>query len=205
MKLERWNLLMEEFGFGENLSTFNKLIDYYGEKKRAYHNKTHIVDCLEKFDLVKTKLEHSKETELAIWFHDLIYNPYKKDNELKSAEECTQFLSTQNFNEESTKLIYDLIMATKHTSTPASNDEAYLMDIDITILGSNPNEYEKYCDYIRKEYALVPWMLYKRKRKEIMKNFLDRKFIYQTEFFRDKFESIARSNIRNEIRKLDGK
>lgn len=196
---------MTRFGLEENLDFFDILLEHYSEKRRAYHNKTHIADCLEKFDEVESHLSYPHEVELAIWFHDVIYNPYKGDNELQSAIRCESFMNDNGVQEEIIKRVYDLIMATKHPCVPQNKDEEYLIDIDISILGASTEEYTAYARKIRKEYSFVPWFYYKKKRKEVLQAFLDQNTLYHTEYFKDKFEEQAIENLKNEIIDLGGK
>jgi len=55
---------------------------------------------------------------------------------------------------------------------------------------------------VRDEYKLVPYFLYRKKRKEILTSFLERERIYQNDFFYDKFETQARANIGSAIKML---
>ena len=61
----------------------------YQEKHRAYHNLEHVNDCLNQLDNFESEITDKHIIEMAIWYHDIIYNPYGKNNELKSAEEAS--------------------------------------------------------------------------------------------------------------------
>jgi predicted metal-dependent HD superfamily phosphohydrolase len=63
-----------------------ELIHAYSSPDRYYHNLTHIQDCLSVFDQTSSLVAHPKEVELAIWFHDAVYDTRRSDNEQKSAE-----------------------------------------------------------------------------------------------------------------------
>ena len=157
---------MINFCFPENRSVFNELESLYQEKHRAYHNGVHIIDCLKKLDAYKKELPLKKEMELAFWFHDCIYNPYGKDNELKSALKATQFLSEQQADQEQHTQIHNLIMATLHNGIPKNETEALFIDIDLSILGASPDVYNAYAAKIRKEYKRVPRFLYRKKERK---------------------------------------
>ncbi|MDF1695163.1 MAG: hypothetical protein P1U56_05000 [Saprospiraceae bacterium] len=199
---ERWQKLMDAFHFEKNASTYAQFVKMYGEKHRAYHNLNHIKDCLDQLDAYEHTIEYRDIIELAIWFHDLIYNPYKKDNEIKSGEAAIQFLKKQNADTFTMDLTYELILSTLHIEYPKNGSEALLMDIDISILGRSDNEYEAYTKKIRKEYKWVPFFLYRQKRKEILHKFLERKRLYYTDFYFNKLEERARINITRELQEL---
>src|SRR4051794_1155965 len=64
------------------------LLQRYGEVHRHYHNAAHIVACLEQLEAVPDFVaadRHGIMLQLAIFFHDAVYDPRGKDNELRSA------------------------------------------------------------------------------------------------------------------------
>ena len=62
------------------------LLDAYRESQRFYHTLAHIEHCFGMFDQCESLLDHPEAVELAIWFHDVIYEPGACDNEARSAE-----------------------------------------------------------------------------------------------------------------------
>lgn len=195
---------MTQFGFEANVKAYEMLLGRYEEKHRAYHNVVHINDCLHQLDLLQINPAEAREIELAIWFHDVIYNPYGKDNELKSAKEAELFIFDNVADDDLGKRIFDLIMATLHQASPTNEAEALIMDIDISILGRDSDSYQAYTEKVRKEYRLVPRFLYRTKRVEILQQFLQREMLYATPRFQQHYEVQARKNITQEIEQLTG-
>jgi len=204
MLQRKWLELMNAFELENNENEIKKIVKAYEEKHRNYHNLKHIKDCLEKCQL-NEETRSNKELKLAIWYHDIVYNTFRKDNEEKSAQSATEFLGRQNVKQYSIIRVRNLIMATLHNKIPNNEEEAYMMDIDISILGSHTESYVQYTEKIRAEYYLVPWFLYKKKRIEILEKFLAKKNLYFTEYFKSRLELAARKNIENEIVKLKSK
>lgn len=202
MTPERWQHLMKQFGFEANEQAYAMLLRKYQEKHRAYHNVEHITDCLSQLDQHPDLHPDAREIELAIWFHDVIYNPYGKDNELKSAQEAELFLFDNVADDELGKRISDLIMATLHQAPPNNSAEALIMDIDISILGRDAATYQAYSKKVRKEYHLVPWFLYRKKRVAILRQFLQRESLYSTSPFQQQYEEQARKNMSAEVEQL---
>lgn len=201
MKKEQWINLMNRFGFSENVQEFEMILKSYNESHRKYHNAQHITDCLAKCEL-NEETKNNPALHLAIWYHDLIYKPLQKNNELKSAERAEKFLKNQFANDELIKNVKRLIMVTLHNQTPTTEAEGYMMDIDISILGSDNNTYTAYTQNIRKEYKWVPYFLYKKKRIEILEMFRNKETLYFTDYFKTRLEQQARVNIENEINQL---
>ena len=77
-----------------------------------------------------------------------------------------------------------------------------MLDIDLAILGQEQDIFKEYEDNIRKEYIYVPKEIFNPKRSEILQSFLDRKSIYLTDYFKDKYEEIARDNLKKSIKDL---
>ena len=46
----------------------------------------HLEECFAKLTEIRNFAEHAAEVELALWFHDAIYEKYSSQNEVKSAE-----------------------------------------------------------------------------------------------------------------------
>ncbi|WVV47354.1 hypothetical protein THH46_22260 [Pseudomonas sp. NA13] len=56
--------------------TYEELIRHYGEPHRAYHNLQHLKECLQVRRFVNAACQACAEIDLALWFHDVIYDPF---------------------------------------------------------------------------------------------------------------------------------
>jgi predicted metal-dependent HD superfamily phosphohydrolase len=201
--INRWNNLWKSLGIANNgEDLFYQLINAYNEKNRAYHNINHIKLCLNEFDQVKERLKNPTEVELAIWFHDVIYDPKLSNNEEESAKLAVLMLDNYEATCIRIDIVKDLILATKHDKSINTPDSEYLVDIDISIFGYPPKIYMDYEKNIRKEYEWVPEAIYRKKRKELLISFLSRGKIYYTNFFSNKYELQSRSNLKAAIKSL---
>lgn len=181
---------------------FKTLVRKYSEKHRCYHHLGHINACLELFDEVADFIEECFNIEMSIWFHDAIYDPMRSDNEEKSSQYAKKFLPAISLNSAEINKIEHLILLTRHPSKPVTDDEKYLVDIDLSILGANNALYDSYELAIRKEYSLVPSFRYRNGRMDVLKSFAKLDKIFQTEYFYEKFEIQARHNIDRTLRSL---
>lgn len=201
--LNRWHALWQQAGAAKSQAhLYHQLIQAYAEKHRAYHTMSHIEHCLNEFDHVKQWIQYPVEVELAIWFHDIIYQPHASANEEKSAAMTVSQLTRAQATAVQIDLVKNLILATKHDRPPDGSDAKYLVDIDISILGAPPEVYRRYEENIRREYRWVPKILFIKGRKKILASFLDRDRIYYTQFFADQYERQSRSNLEAAIQRL---
>ena len=60
---------------------FSMLKSLYSESYRFYHNMTHVENCLTELDSVRNLVQQSDLVELAIWYHDAVYDVKAKNNE----------------------------------------------------------------------------------------------------------------------------
>lgn len=183
---------------------FSNLINRYSDESRYYHNTTHIQKMLDFSMEFSDAIKEIETLQLAVFYHDIIYNSLSKKNEIDSAALAVQQLSETLFSAEKIKLMEQFILSTqKHFPLIANNsDLQYFLDFDLAILGTSQNTYMDYAEKIRKEYKWVPAFLYNSNRKKVLEHFLNRKEIYFTEAFRNKYESIARENMKYEIEVL---
>ncbi|WP_020526786.1 HD domain-containing protein [Flexithrix dorotheae] len=173
------------------------------EKNRFYHNQSHIEDMLGKERTIERYLSNPLVFKLSIWFHDIIYNPLKSDNEEKSADLAMELLKESLIPMTDLKLIDQFIMAThKHQLIFPHPDLPYFLDLDLSILGSPTENYKIYMAQIRKEYRHVPGFLYKKGRKKVLKSFLEKEEIYFSGYFKNLYEEKARENLKFEIQFL---
>lgn len=181
---------------GEGEALFAQLTAAYAEPQRHYHTLQHLGECLALFDDARTLAAHPAEVEFALWFHDAIYDIKGHDNEQRSADWARDALRDAGAPTDAAQRVHDLVMATRHTAVPSGRDEQLLVDIDLSILGAARARFDEYEQQIRTEYAYVPGFLFRRKRREILKGFLDRPAIYSTPHFHDALEARARDNLR---------
>lgn len=179
-----------------------KLIEAYSANDRFYHNLTHIENCISIFDRTKFLAAHPEEVELAIWFHDAIYDTTRDDSEQKSAEWAEEVISQSGLGGGVAGKVSGLILATRHCTEVQDLDAQLMVDVDLSILGADPESFWQYEANIRKEYAWVPESLFRSRRVAILRGFLGRQSIYYHKQYRGMFEEKARFNLKQAVEKL---
>jgi predicted metal-dependent HD superfamily phosphohydrolase len=180
------------------------LINLYEYPKRPYHNWGHVQACLIELDTYPIPEDgfFKDLIAIAIYYHDCIYDPKKDNNEEMSAIRAFIDLTALGFTTSHAQYIYDLIMLTRHKDTCNFLSGQVLMDIDMAILGKNPVTFIVYEQSIGQEYLFLPRDEYRSGRIKFLQSLIDKEFIYQTEYFRDKYEKTARENIQKMIKAL---
>ncbi len=173
------------------------VISRYCEKSRAYHSLAHIQHMLANIP----NSGSSFELECAIWFHDVIYDPKRNDNEQQSADHFISMLGNA-LPDASREEIIRLIKVTAHGQhSPCSACEKLMVDLDLLILSEESSIYDHYAQAIRAEYHHVSDENYHQGRSKVLKHFLT-KNIYHTDYFKHR-ESIAIANIQKELERMN--
>lgn len=201
--LDVWRRTWQQLGVAcPDTALLDELIGRYSEPHRKYHTMQHLDECFTSFATVRGEAVHPAEIGLALWFHDAIYDVKNHDNELKSADWARSELLRAGAAEGTANRVHALVMVTRHNALPSTIDEQILVDIDLSVLGAEPNRFDEYETQVRAEYAWVPEPVYRSRRSEILQAFLDRNSIYSTPCFQSRFETQARSNLMRSLAKL---
>ncbi len=184
------------------LELYDDLINQYAEPHRYYHTVQHLEECLAKFAELKHLANYPGEIELALWFHDAVYDPHRNDNEELSADWAKSSILSAGLDSIAADRIYTLIMATQHQTKPQDNDTQIMIDVDLSILGASPQRFQEYENQIRQEYSFVPETIFRTKRAEILERFMSQSTIFHTPIFIKRYEHIARLNLKHALENL---
>jgi predicted metal-dependent HD superfamily phosphohydrolase len=173
-----------------------RLVKFYEEPQRVYHTLNHIEHCLSFFDKISGYLNTPDAIELAIWFHDVIYEPGATDNELLSADlfmEITQGL----FDDSLRQTVYDNIMATLHDgSNIETNDSRFMVDIDLSSFALPWSEFSRDSNNLRLEMSSLSDADYYRKQTTFQQKLMDQPRFFKSDYFYDSYEEQARQNLK---------
>jgi predicted metal-dependent HD superfamily phosphohydrolase len=204
-----WVRLLAGFGVpaGAAYPVFDQLVAAHGAPERHYHNLEHLGEMLRVASRLAAHGDDPAAVQLAIWFHDAVYDPRAKDNEARSADLAATSLAPLGVPAPTIDRVASLVMATAHLASaepPADRDAAVLLDADLAILGAAEERYRRYAADIRKEYAFVPDADYRAGRAAVLKLFLDRPRIFHTRVMFEEGEQRARANLAAELKDLGG-
>lgn len=208
-----------------------RLVACYEEPQRSYHTLAHISAMLEGSDATDLNSTTRRTIELAIWFHDAVYDPtaFPSSNEIESnalweafvddagtslvrphllqqTKQLIVLLPQINFKTPVTRLILATI---KHQLPPPDDLDslslasvAIFLNLDISILASSTDDYGAYARAIRKEYQHVPVEEYRAGRIKVLRSFLGRERIFLGDENNSAKEEKARRNLVEECEGL---
>jgi predicted metal-dependent HD superfamily phosphohydrolase len=203
-----------------NNDLFTKTKVRYEESQRYYHTLTHIENLLALFEQYQDKITDPTTVYFAIWFHDLVYNPTRNDNEEQSAKLAENYLQQlfsivendeKNDESRNNKIYVNIlkisryILATKtHSNTEkdtnSQQDLQWFLDFDLSVLGSDNHSYNLYAKNIRKEYIHVPFWKYSIGRRKVLKHLLGKEKLFG--LLPPIYEKQARQNMQEEYKSL---
>lgn len=146
--------------------------------------------------------------KLAIFFHDWIYDPKSKDNEIESVECFEEFAAEINLPDSMISRVSGYIERTITHTLPVDNHEAnndlcLFLDFDLEVLSHSRADYTLYAAQIRQEYSHYTEADYCAGRVKVLKAFLERGRLYFSDAFYEMYEEIARENLKGEIELLE--
>jgi predicted metal-dependent HD superfamily phosphohydrolase len=203
-----WNELMQRYCQDISLTDrfFEEIEKKYTGRSRHYHNLQHIAALLQLCEQYSDHLTDKDVVTLAVFYHDIIYNVLRKDNEQRSALLAVKRLYALGIPEDKTAQVKLFIEATQtHTITGTvvnKHDLQLFLDFDMSILGGEWSDYLEYTKQVRREYRVYPDKLYIPGRTKFLEHCLKSEHIFQTPEFRDRYESGARSNMEREMESM---
>lgn len=188
------------------------LLALHRQSGRHYHGVTHVMwvtrhagDLLRaataETDPIEADEIDGDAVRLAALCHDAVYDATRHDNEARSADLAERTAHELGWPEPRRATVHRLVTATAAHS-PASADEAVLVDADLAILGSSPAEYDAYVHGVRREYAHVDDASWRTGRAAVLQRFLDAPHIFTTPTMREAREARARANLTAELAQL---
>jgi predicted metal-dependent HD superfamily phosphohydrolase len=179
------------------------IVARYGEPHRRYHNLTHVRAVVrDAVTLVPLSSPEKAELILAACAHDVVYDAVPGTDEQRSADWARSWLAQSNLTSVADR-VSDLVLATiKHAADPDDAVACALLDADLAILGSTPQDYDTYAAAVRQEYSAVDDNAWRTGRSRVLSALLDRDRLYLTAAGHDRWEAPARHNLSRELATL---
>jgi predicted metal-dependent HD superfamily phosphohydrolase/GNAT superfamily N-acetyltransferase len=213
--LQLWQRTCTAAGLRADFSTswWQQVLDHYTEPQRHYHTMTHLEELTALYSELHAAERYHRPDVVAwtLFFHDIIYDPKRGDNEEQSADLWLRFMRDAGIDEgykddQLTTTVREYILQTKnHMAVPEGADQDLLLflDMDIAILGSPRERYATYADQIWREYSHYPRQAFCEGRVKILRNFVSSDRLFKTPELAARFQAQARVNLEWEIVQLE--
>ncbi len=198
----RWKGLMQGLPDpdAQSEAVFQRLIDAHAEPHRRYHGLDHLRALFELLDMHATQAGNRSELDMAVWWHDAVYDPTASDNEDQSADMAQRDLTRLGAPTDVIDRTHALILATKsHFTAPSMADGDLFLDADIAILGAPAHVYDAYAGNVRTEYGFVPDDAFAKGRSGFLRHALSMPRLFRTDIFEGEFSKQARVNMQREL------
>jgi predicted metal-dependent HD superfamily phosphohydrolase len=183
---------------------FDNLCTSYSEPHRRYHTLAHLTSLFDCLELHGEEIGDPARLAFAAWYHDVVYDPRRGDNEAKSAERAMKELDALGAKGELRSHVVQLILATKnHTAGGRDYDDDIFLDADFAILGAPETEYRQYVADVRAEYAHVDDAAWLAGRGAFLKKIAAAPRIFRTGVFEGEYAEQARANISWDLSALE--
>ncbi|QPL05624.1 MULTISPECIES: hypothetical protein [Actinomyces] len=188
-----------------------RLIEMWASPERRFHNLKHAIDMLARVDELQDESHNPDVMRLAAWYHGCVFSStteqiYRRnggEDEEASAAYAREDLTALGVPERVTERVCALIINLKrHNLDQGDIDALALNDADLATLAADPQEYKRYRELVRQEYAHIPDRDYLRARLEIVSRLLARENLFCSPLGQ-RWEVAARENLEAERKRLE--
>ena len=169
----------------------------YCQPHRRYHDLRHIANMLVRGG----ELGLTDDQVMAIWFHDAVYDPLSRTNEVDSAALAADLLMRAGWEVPRIHVVERMVLDTAG-HMPSIPESAEVIDLDLCTLAGTWKEYAANSALIRAEYSAVSTEEFDAGRAEWLRGMLARPRIFWTEWGAP-LEEKAQANLARDLNELD--
>jgi predicted metal-dependent HD superfamily phosphohydrolase len=174
------------------------LVAAWSEPHRRYHDLAHLAAVL---GLVG-QLDGATDPDavrLAAWYHDVVYDPTRRDNEKVSAQRARAGLRGLVPDERIAEVERLVLLTAGHDPEPGDANGAVLCDADLAVLAGPPDAYVAYASAVREEYAHLSDEEFTAGRIAVLESLLELPVLYRTPEAARQWTDTARANLTAEL------
>ena len=171
----------------------------WSEPHRRYHDLNHLAAVLGLVDELAAAAADADAVRLAAWYHDVVYDPARTDNEQVSAERARAGLRGLVPDERLAEVVRLVLLTAGHDPEPGDADGAVLCDADLAVLASEPDRYAVYASAIREEYGHLTDAEFTAGRIAVLERLLALPELYRVPTVAAEWTLRARANLTAEL------
>jgi predicted metal-dependent HD superfamily phosphohydrolase len=170
----------------------------WSEPHRRYHDLAHLAAVLGLVGELAGAAADPGAVRLAAWYHDVVYDPERSDNEQVSAERARAGLRGLVTDERLEEVVRLVLLTAGHDAAPGDGNGAVLCDADLAVLAAPPEAYAAYASAIRLEYGHLGDEEFTSGRIAVLEHLLALPALYRTEAARA-WTDRAQANVTAEL------
>jgi predicted metal-dependent HD superfamily phosphohydrolase len=171
----------------------------WGEPHRRYHDLRHLAAVLGLVGELAAAAVDPDAVRLAAWYHDVVYDPRRGDNEGVSAERARAGLRGLVPPERVEEVVRLVLLTAGHDPAPDDANGAVLCDADLAVLAAPPGAYAAYASAVREEYGHLSDAEFTAGRTAVLEHLLALPALYRLPALAAEWTPRARANLAAEL------
>jgi predicted metal-dependent HD superfamily phosphohydrolase len=171
----------------------------WSEPHRRYHDLAHLAAVLGVVEALAPAATDADAVRLAAWYHDVVYDPRRDDNEEVSAGRARAGLRGLVTAERVAEVERLVLLTAGHDPEPGDANGAVLCDADLAVLAAPPEAYAAYASAVRDEYAHLSDADFTAGRIAVLERLLALPALYRLPVDDERWTVTARANLTAEL------
>ena len=171
----------------------------WSEPHRRYHDLAHLAAVLGLVGELAAEAADPDAVRLAAWYHDVVYDPTRADNEQVSAARARAGLRGLVDDDRLAEVERLVLLTAGHDPDPDDADGAVLCDADLAVLAGPPEAYAVYASAVRAEYGHLSDAEFTAGRIAVLERLLALPALYRSPAVAAEWTPRARANLTAEL------
>jgi predicted metal-dependent HD superfamily phosphohydrolase len=171
----------------------------WSEPHRRYHDLAHLAAVLGIAGELAASADDPDAVRLAAWYHDVVYDPQRDDNEQISAARAQAGLHGLVPEERIAEVVRLVLLTAGHDVPAGDANGAVLCDSDLAVLASPPEAYAAYASAVRAEYGHFSDEEFTAGRIAVLERLLALPELYRVPTVAAEWTARARANLTAEL------
>jgi predicted metal-dependent HD superfamily phosphohydrolase len=181
------------------------VLEAWSQPHRRYHDLRHLAAVLGLVGELAGAAADPAAVRLAAWYHDVVYEPTRPDNEAVSAARARAGLRGLVAEDRIDEVARLVLLTASHDPEPGDRNGAVLCDADLAVLAAPPEAYAGYASAVRAEYGHLSDEQFTAGRIAVLERLLALPALYRLPDVAAEWTPRARANLTAELGLLRGR
>jgi predicted metal-dependent HD superfamily phosphohydrolase len=193
-----------------------ELVARHDRWPRRCHDTRQLAVVLQQAAAWRPRMQRPDEVELALWFHDAVRDPWRVDNEARSARFAQDRLTALGLAGERAARVAALVRATAHRGPGHAPEDAalfaadgplcdardWVLDLDLAPLAAAPEVFDRLEADLKREYFWIRRARWAAGRGAAIERLLAQPRLFRQEALGRRLEGPARANLQRALQAL---